>query len=288
MTNINWYPGHMVKTRRQIKEYMKLVDVVYEIVDARMPFSSRIKDIDEIVGSKPRIIVMTKIDLCDINETDKWVKYYEKQGHKVILLDLSKNTSLKNLIDLTYEIAKPLIDKRKQKGLKLRKIRTMIIGIPNVGKSTLINRLVGRKATKIGNRPGITTSIDWIRINDNLELLDTPGILWPRLDNRVVALNLASLTAIKEEVLPYDEVALHILKMLSKYYPEKLEERYGVFNIDFEDIVPTLDLIGKRRGCLIKGGEIDYDKVVNIIINDVKNGTIKNITFDRFEEKNAD
>ena len=288
MTNINWYPGHMVKTRRQIKEYMKLVDVVYEIVDARMPFSSRIKDIDEIVGSKPRIIVMTKIDLCDINETDKWVKYYEKQGHKVILLDLSKNTSLKNLIDLTYEIAKPLIDKRKQKGLKLRKIRTMIIGIPNVGKSTLINRLVGRKATKIGNRPGITTSIDWIRINDNLELLDTPGILWPRLDNRVVALNLASLTAIKEEVLPYDEVALHILKMLSKYYPEKLEERYGVFNIDFEDIVPTLDLIGKKRGCLIKGGEIDYDKVVNIIINDVKNGAIKNITFDRFEVKNAD
>ncbi len=288
MTNINWYPGHMVKTRRQMKEYMKLVDVVYEIVDARMPFSSRIKDIDEIVGSKPRIIVMTKIDLCDINETDKWVKYYEKQGHKVILLDLSKNTSLKNLIDLTYEIAKPLIDKRKQKGLKLRKIRTMIIGIPNVGKSTLINRLVGRKATKIGNRPGITTSIDWIRINDNLELLDTPGILWPRLDNRVVALNLASLTAIKEEVLPYDEVALHILKMLSKYYPEKLEERYGVFNIDFEDIVPTLDLIGKKRGCLIKGGEIDYDKVVNIIINDVKNGAIKNITFDRFEVKNAD
>lgn len=288
MTNINWYPGHMVKTRRQIKEYMKLVDVVYEIVDARMPFSSRIKDIDEIVGSKPRIIVMTKIDLCDINETDKWVKYYEKQGHKVILLDLSKNTSLKNLIDLTYEIAKPLIDKRKQKGLKLRKIRTMIIGIPNVGKSTLINRLVGRKATKIGNRPGITTSIDWIRINDNLELLDTPGILWPRLDNKVVALNLASLTAIKEEVLPYDEVALHILKMLSKYYPEKLEERYEVFNIDFEDIVPTLDLIGKRRGCLIKGGEIDYDKVVNIIINDVKNGAIKNITFDRFEVKNAD
>ena len=288
MTNINWYPGHMVKTRRQIKEYMKLVDVVYEIVDARIPFSSRIKDIDEIVGSKPRIIVMTKIDLCDINETDKWVKYYEKQGHKVILLDLSKNTSLKNLIDLTYEIAKPLIDKRKQKGLKLRKIRTMIIGIPNVGKSTLINRLVGRKATKIGNRPGITTSIDWIRINDNLELLDTPGILWPRLDNRVVALNLASLTAIKEEVLPYDEVALHILKMLSKYYPEKLEERYGVFNIDFEDIVPTLDLIGKKRGCLIKGGEINYDKVVNIIINDVKNGAIKNITFDRFEVKNAD
>ncbi|NLM63123.1 MAG: ribosome biogenesis GTPase YlqF [Mollicutes bacterium] len=288
MTNINWYPGHMVKTRRQMKEYMKLVDVVYEIVDARMPFSSRIKDIDEIVGSKPRIIVMTKIDLCDINETDKWVKYYEKQGHKVILLDLSKNTSLKNLINLTYEIAKPLIDKRKQKGLKLRKIRTMIIGIPNVGKSTLINRLVGRKATKIGNRPGITTSIDWIRINDNLELLDTPGILWPRLDNRVVALNLASLTAIKEEVLPYDEVALHILKMLSKYYPEKLEERYGVFNIDFENIVPTLDLIGKKRGCLIKGGEIDYDKVVNIIINDVKNGAIKNITFDRFEVKNAD
>lgn len=286
MTNINWYPGHMAKARRQMKEYMKLVDVVYEMVDARMPWSSRIKDIDEIVGSKPRIMIMTKSDLCDVNETNKWVKYYEQQGNKVILLDLSKNTNLSNLINLTYEVTKPLIEKRKQQGLKMRKIRAMIIGIPNVGKSTLINRLAGRKATKIGNRPGVTTSIDWIRINNDLELLDTPGILWPKIEDKTVALNLASLTAIKEDILPLDEVAIHILKVLNDYYPEILKERYGVSDIDFEDIVPTLDIIGKKRGCLIKGGEIDYDKVVIVIVNDIKDEIIKNVTFDRFEEVN--
>lgn len=287
MANINWYPGHMAKTRRQMSEYMKLVDIVYEVIDARMPYSSRIKDINNIIGSKPRIIIMTKMDLCDVKETNKWIKYYEKLGHKVIGLDLEKTTNLNSLISLTTEVVKPLNEKRERLGLNARKIRVMIIGIPNVGKSTLINRLVGRKATKIGNKPGVTKSLDWIRISNDLELLDTPGILWPKLDDKKVAFNLASLTAIKEEVLPLDEVAVYILKVLNKYYKNILEERYGVSDIDFEDIVPTFDLIGKKRGCLIKGGEIDYDKVINIIINDLKNGIIKNVTFDRYEEKNA-
>lgn len=285
-TNINWYPGHMAKTRRQMSEYISLVDVVYEVVDARMPMSSRIKDINTIVGSKPRVIIMTKMDLCDINETNKWIKHYEKQGYKVMGLNLVRNINLKPLISLTNKINQPLNEKRIKQGLKLRKTRVMIIGIPNVGKSTLINRLVGRKATKIGNKPGVTTSLDWIRINNDLELLDTPGILWPKLDNKSVALNLASLTAIKEEVLPLDDVAIYILKMLNKYYPEILKERYSIDEIDFDDIIPTLDAIGKKRGCLVKGGEVDYDKVFAIIINDLKNGIIKNITFDRYEELN--
>ena len=284
--NINWYPGHMAKTRRQMSEYISLVDVVYEVVDARMPMSSRIKDINTIVGSKPRVIIMTKMDLCDINETNKWIKHYEKQGYKVMGLNLVRNINLKPLISLTNKINQPLNEKRIKQGLKLRKTRVMIIGIPNVGKSTLINRLVGRKATKIGNKPGVTTSLDWIRINNDLELLDTPGILWPKLDNKSVALNLASLTAIKEEVLPLDDVAIYILKMLNKYYPEILKERYSIDEIDFDDIIPTLDAIGKKRGCLVKGGEVDYDKVFAIIINDLKNGIIKNITFDRYEELN--
>lgn len=285
-TNINWYPGHMAKTRRQMSEYISLVDIVYEVVDARMPMSSRIKDINTIVGSKPRVIIMTKMDLCDINETNKWIKHYEKQGYKVMGLNLVRNINLKPLISLTNKINQPLNEKRIKQGLKLRKTRVMIIGIPNVGKSTLINRLVGRKATKIGNKPGVTTSLDWIRINNDLELLDTPGILWPKLDNKSVALNLASLTAIKEEVLPLDDVAIYILKMLNKYYPEILKERYSIDEIDFDDIIPTLDAIGKKRGCLVKGGEVDYDKVFAIIINDLKNGIIKNITFDRYEELN--
>jgi ribosome biogenesis GTPase A len=286
MANINWYPGHMAKTRRQMSEYISLVDIVYEVVDARMPMSSRIKDINTIVGSKPRVIIMTKMDLCDINETNKWIKHYEKQGYKVMGLNLVRNINLKPLISLTNKINQPLNEKRIKQGLKLRKTRVMIIGIPNVGKSTLINRLVGRKATKIGNKPGVTTSLDWIRINNDLELLDTPGILWPKLDNKSVALNLASLTAIKEEVLPLDDVAIYILKMLNKYYPEILKERYSIDEIDFDDIIPTLDAIGKKRGCLVKGGEVDYDKVFAIIINDLKNGIIKNITFDRYEELN--
>ena len=285
-TNINWYPGHMAKTRRLMSEYISLVDIVYEVVDARMPMSSRIKDINTIVGSKPRVIIMTKMDLCDINETNKWIKHYEKQGYKVMGLNLVRNINLKPLISLTNKINQPLNEKRIKQGLKLRKTRVMIIGIPNVGKSTLINRLVGRKATKIGNKPGVTTSLDWIRINNDLELLDTPGILWPKLDNKSVALNLASLTAIKEEVLPLDDVAIYILKMLNKYYPEILKERYSIDEIDFDDIIPTLDAIGKKRGCLVKGGEVDYDKVFAIIINDLKNGIIKNITFDRYEELN--
>ncbi len=285
-SRINWYPGHMAKTRRQMSEYISLVDIVYEVVDARMPMSSRIKDINTIVGSKPRVIIMTKMDLCDINETNKWIKHYEKQGYKVMGLNLVRNINLKPLISLTNKINQPLNEKRIKQGLKLRKTRVMIIGIPNVGKSTLINRLVGRKATKIGNKPGVTTSLDWIRINNDLELLDTPGILWPKLDNKSVALNLASLTAIKEEVLPLDDVAIYILKMLNKYYPEILKERYSIDEIDFDDIIPTLDAIGKKRGCLVKGGEVDYDKVFAIIINDLKNGIIKNITFDRYEELN--
>ncbi len=284
MANINWYPGHMAKTRRKMSEYMKLVDVVYEVVDARMPKSSRIKDINKIVGSKPRVVIMTKMDLCDVFETNKWIEHYEKEGYKVIGLDLGQTSNLTPLINLTNEIMKPLNEKRKQQGLRKRKTRVMIIGIPNVGKSTLINRLVGRKAVKIGNKPGVTTSLDWIRINNDLELLDTPGILWPKLDDKTVAFNLASLTAIREEILPLDEVAIYILKVLNNHYPDILKERYDITNIDFDDIIPTLDIIGSKRGCLIKGGEIDYDKVISIIINDLKNGTIKNITFDRYEE----
>ncbi|MBE6149897.1 MAG: ribosome biogenesis GTPase YlqF [Firmicutes bacterium] len=279
-TVINWYPGHMAKTKRLVKEQLDLIDIVYEVVDSRMPYSSKIKDLDDVVKNKPRILIFTKYDLCDKKETDKWVKFYEKIGYKVITMDLTNNPNLKPIFKLTEEIMSDINQKRESKGLLKRRTRALIIGIPNVGKSTLLNRLVGKKAVEVGNKPGVTKQLNWIRINSEIELLDTPGILWPKLDEQTVAFNLASLTAIKEEILPLYDVCEYIINTLYEYYPNELEKRYGIDYID-DDFVTTLERIGKKRGCLIKGGEIDYDKVINIILNDIKSGTIKNITFDR-------
>lgn len=278
-TRINWYPGHMAKTKRLIKENLNFIDVVYEVIDSRMPYSSKIVDIDNIIKNKKRILVMTKYDLCDHKETDKWIKYYENKGYQVIKFDLIKD-SIQKLIDLTIDII-DVNEKRVAKGMKQRKIRALIIGVPNVGKSTLINRLVSKKAVTTGNTPGVTKNLSWIRINENIELLDTPGILWPKIEDQKVGLNLASLTSIKEEILPVDEVTYYILNTLYKYYPNILLERYGITSVD--DFVETLEIIGKKRGCLIKGGEVDYDKVYSVILKDIKDGLIKGITFDRIE-----
>lgn len=229
-------------------------------------------------------MIMTKSDLCDKTETNKWIKYYEQNGKKVILVDLEHSFDTKKIINLTEEIMLPINEKREKKGLIKKRARVLIIGIPNVGKSTLINRLVGKKAVNVGNMPGVTKDLNWIRINSDIELLDTPGILWPKLEQTKVAYNLASLTAIKEEILPLFQVVEYILKTLYKYYPKVLKERYGLDEVDEYDITNTLDIIGKRRGCLIKGGEIDYDKVYAVILNDIKNGIIKGVTFDRYDE----
>jgi len=281
--NINWYPGHMAKTKRLVKENLDLIDIVYEVIDSRMPYSSKIKDIDDIIKNKPRVLIMTKYDLCDKKETDKWMKYYQDKGYSVVTLDLEHSVNLKPLFKVTEDLMKPINEKRIAKGMKEKNARVLIIGIPNVGKSTLLNRLVGKKAVEVGNKPGVTKNLSWIRINEKLELLDTPGILWPKLDEQKVAFNLASLTAIREEILPMYDVCEYILNTMYEYYPEQLEERYGLQEVD-DDIINTMDIIGKRRGCLIKGGEIDYDKVINVIMNDIKNGYFKNITFDRVED----
>ena len=281
-TNINWYPGHMAKTKRQIKEKLDLIDIVFEVIDARIPLSSKNKDIDELIKNKPRILIMTKLDLCDKEETNKWVKYYEDKGYKVITLDLLNNPNLELVYKEVKEVSISVNEKRKSKGLKERKIRALILGIPNVGKSTLINRLVGRKATNVGNKPGITKQLEWIRINNDLELLDTPGILWPKLDNQEIALNLASMTAIKEEILDTEEVAIYIINKMKKMYPDNINKRYNLGNET--DIVDILDRIGLKIGA-IRNKETDYEKVYITILKDLREGYLGKVTFDKYLQK---
>lgn len=278
-TNINWYPGHMAKTKRLISEKLNQIDIVYELVDARIPYSSKIIDIDNYTKNKPKLLIMTKYDLCDKEETKKWVKYYEDLGYKVICIDPDTNPSI--IVNATKELMKEKNAKKLEKGLKETKTRVLVVGIPNAGKSTLINKLSNKKAVKTGNKPGVTKNLDWIRINEDLELLDTPGILWPKFENEEVAFNLASLTAIKEEVLPIEKVVCYIIKKLYDEYPKILENRYGITEIT-EDFIEEFEIIGRKRGCLMRGGYVDYDKVCSIVINDLKNGYISGITFDKF------
>ena len=279
---INWYPGHMAKTRREISEKLNLIDIVYEVIDARMPRSSKIVDIDDLIKNKPRLLIMTKYDLCDKNETNKFIKYYEELGYQVIPVDLMAGTNVSKIIDASEVVLKEENERRKSKGLKPRNIRALILGIPNAGKSTLINRLVGKKSAGVGNKPGFTKSLSWIRIHKNIDLLDTPGILWPKLEDQEAAHILASFSSIKEEILNEDQIAGFILRKLYELYPKALEERYGIVDLD-EDLIEAYDMIASRRGALTKGGVADYERVSRIILQDFKNGYFGPVTFDRLK-----
>ena len=279
---INWYPGHMAKTKREIKEKLDLIDIVYEVIDARMPKSSKIVDIDDLIKNKPRILIMTKYDLCDKKETDKFISYYENLGYQVIPVDLMSGTNVKKIIEASEVVLESENEKRKAKGLKPRNIRALILGVPNAGKSTLINRLVGKKSAGVGNKPGFTKSLSWIRIHKNIDLLDTPGILWPKLEDQESAHVLASFSSIKEEILNENQIAAFILKKLYALYPKALEDRYGILELD-DDLIEAYDIIASRRGALTKGGVADYERVSRIILQDFKNGYFGPITFDRLK-----
>lgn len=279
---INWYPGHMAKTKREIKERIDLIDIVLEVIDARMPISSKIVDIDEYIKNKPKVLIMTKYDMCDKEKTDRFITYYKNLGYDVIEVDLI-NGNISKIIDKCKDYMNTINLKRKGKGLKPKAIRALVVGVPNVGKSTLINRLVGKKAVQVGNKPGVTKNLGWIRINKDIELLDSPGILWPKLENETHALNLASLSSIKEEILDSEKLAFYIVDKLKKSYPELLKNRYNLDSLN--DTLSIIEEIGETRKVLSKGGIVDLDKTYNIIIRDLKEGLIGKVTFDEVENE---
>ena len=275
---INWYPGHMAKTKRLISENINNIDVVYELVDARIPYSSKIKDMDDLLKNKRKILIMTKKDLCDVSVTNKWVKYYEDLGYKVLLVDLNNQSSIKVIIDSTNLLVKDMQEKRIAKGLSEKELRVLVVGIPNVGKSTLINKMCNKKVVTAENRPGVTKNLTYIKTKYNITLLDTPGILWPKLDNQLVALNIASTGGIKSDILNMDEICIHILNFLYDNYNSLIKELY---NIEDNDIIYMYETIAKKIGA-IKNNEIDYDKVSKKVYNDVVSEKIKGVTFDKW------
>lgn len=277
-TNINWYPGHMAKTKRQIVENLKLVDVVYELIDARLPLSSKIKDLNEYIKTKPRFLIMTKKDLCDINMTNKWVNFYESLGYKVLLMDLHNNKDFMNLISLTKEYFKDYQEKRKEKGLKEKEIKALVVGIPNVGKSTLINNFAAKKVAQTGNRPGITKNLCWLKTKHGILLLDTPGMLWPKIEDNEEALALASTAAIKSEILNITDIGGYIVSFLKNNYPHILQMRYKI-NLENDDPIAIMDEIAGKIGA-IKNGEVNYEKVSTRLYNDIVSGEMKGVTFD--------
>ncbi|MDF2840512.1 MAG: ribosome biosis GTP-binding protein YlqF [Clostridia bacterium] len=284
--NIQWFPGHMTKAKRKIAEDLKLVDVVIELLDARIPMSSRNPDVDQIVGGKPRIIILNKSDLSDENANKVWMKYYTASNTKVILANSIKGTGLKEATAAAQFLMKEKIDRLKAKGLLVKTIRALIIGIPNVGKSTLINKVAGRSIAQTGDRPGVTKAKQWIKISNELELLDTPGILWPKFQDEQVALNLAFTGAIKDEILDVYELALHFLERMQRDFYKNLMEKYKLEDSNKELPVHELfSLIGKKRGCIIAGGEIDIKRVAVMLLDDFRGGRIGKITLELPPEK---
>ncbi|MGD7043663.1 ribosome biogenesis GTPase YlqF [Jeotgalibacillus proteolyticus] len=276
---IQWFPGHMAKARRQVTEKLKLVDIIFELVDARIPVSSRNPMIDEIINQKPRLILINKADMADPVRTKQWISYFEQKGIRALAINSDKGVGLQSIHKVTMEILKEKWSRMESRGIRPRAVRAMIVGIPNVGKSTLINRLVKKNIAQTGNRPGVTKAQQWIKVGKEMELLDTPGILWPKFEDPEVGYRLALTGAIKDTLLNLQDIATYGLRFMETYYPDRLKKRYEIEEIP-EDLVQLFEAIGKRRGCLSGGGMIDFDKTADVIVRDIRNVQFGPITFD--------
>lgn len=285
--SIQWFPGHMAKAKREIGQRLKQVDIVLELLDARAPFSSRNPMIHEIISHKPRLILFTKSDLADEQQTRAWIEYFRDRGLYVHPVDAQSGKGVKQIPTKVQEVLRELLQTRKKKGIASKSVRAMVIGIPNVGKSSLINRLAKRTAAKTGDKPGVTRSQQWIRVGGIIELLDTPGILWPKFEDPSVGFKLALANSIKEEILPVEEVALFGIELLREKYPEELKKRYSLSSLDGEAF-ELLETIGKKRGCIQRGGIINTEKAAEIFVTDIRSGRLGRLTFEwaREQEEN--
>ncbi|MEW9667614.1 ribosome biogenesis GTPase YlqF [Ammoniphilus sp. 3BR4] len=281
---IQWFPGHMAKARRQVTEKLKLIDVVIELLDARLPLSSRNPMIDEIVKDKPRLVLLNKTDLADQKVTDQWIEYFRSKQLTAMGIDALSGKGVHKIPDQCRKLVEPIMEKRRAKGMNDRAVRVMILGIPNVGKSSLINRLAGKKVAQTGDRPAVTKSQQWVKMTDGLDLLDTPGILWPKFEDPLVGYRLAASGAIKDEILDVGEVALFVTEYLRMYYPEQLTDRFKMEDIP-EDRIELLEEIGRKRGCIMGRGQVDYDKVAQLILRELRSGKMGLISLERPDDQ---
>jgi len=275
---IQWYPGHMAKTMREIEKNLKLVDLVIELVDARAPLASQNPLLQPLIEHKQKIILMMKADLAHEQATNKWLDYFEQQGHHAISVNADDKKQIAHVIRMIESESESIIDKRAAKGIERKTVRALIIGVPNVGKSTLINRLAQKRIAKIGDRPGITKIPQWIKVSNRFELLDTPGVLWPKFEDETIGKKLAIIGTIKYELVPEQDVVAYLLEELYFTYPDALEERYGLDNVD--DMWEVFETIGKRRGALQSGGQVNFDKVAEHVLQDFRQGKLGRITLE--------
>lgn len=276
---IQWFPGHMAKARRQVEEKLKLVDIVVELVDARAPLSSQNPMLQQVLQSKPKVILLMKKDLADQRATDKWIAWFQEKNITALAINVNDKGDIQKVIHHAKILGQEKMDKLMKKGIQPRATRAMIVGIPNVGKSTLINRLANRKAAKIGDRPGVTKQQLWIKVKKDFELLDTPGILWPKFEDEMVGLRLAAIGTIKDQLLSLQDITVFVIKYFQENYPTLLEERYGIER-DRNDVVEIFEAIGKKRGCLESGGTVNFDKVADVVIQDLRTGRLGTITLE--------